>query len=683
MSVSTILVVDDEPGIRDLLQWELSSRGHEVQTCVDGLGALEVLRQNEFDLVITDVRMPGLDGIGVLQATKELSPDTEVVVTTGYAELERAIECVRFGAFDLLQKPFEMRSLLGTVDRALERRRLRETASLYELGQAVLAPREAHRLPERIVEVALRLMAADDVSLMLPGPDGRLHLACSHGLGSEIQAQAVLALGERIASRIAACREPVLISDDISKDPRFKDIPSHGRVRSSIVFPLVAGERLAGVLNLSRVAGSRPFRKRDLERATLLAAQVLLALQNQQLVRQLVATERLASVGQLAASVGHELNNPITYVLANHALLRERLEALARLEEILSAGAAAHEVRAAWDAAGGRAGLRELREVLAEAEEGAGRVRDIARDLRVLARPDDGQPRAVDLNEVIRSALRMAGPGLGARCRVVTRLGPDVGVEGCSGRLIQVFVNLLVNAGQALADHPGSGEVTIATWREGDRVLASVCDNGPGVRPEHRGRIFEPFFTTKAGIGTGLGLCICREIALAHGGDLRLDVPEGPGSAFTLVLPAASFRPAAHQGQTLAAPPAPVRRPRLLIIDDEPAILKAFARARGRRYEISTAQGGEQALEVLGRGPAFDLVLCDLHMPDLDGLEVYRRLLEDRPEQARAFVLVTGGTDDPQVRDLVATRAVRLLRKPFDLAAIDELLAQPTGRSGT
>lgn len=247
---ASVLIVDDEQGIRDLLTWELEGHGYQVVAAADGAGALQALAHAEFDLVISDVRMPGLSGLELLRKAKELAPDTDVLIASAFADPEYTLECLRGGAFDFIQKPFDANHLLATVERALERRQLREAAALCETSRAILGSLETQHLPERIVEVARRVMNADDVSLMLPDPDGRLYIAHSHGLTAEVQAEVRVALGERVAGRIAALRTPVLIADGLLIEPMFRDVPSFGRVRSSIIFPLTAGERLVGVLNI-------------------------------------------------------------------------------------------------------------------------------------------------------------------------------------------------------------------------------------------------------------------------------------------------------------------------------------------------------------------------------------------------------------------------------------------------
>ncbi|MBI3178368.1 MAG: response regulator, partial [Deltaproteobacteria bacterium] len=282
---ASILVADDEVGVRDLLKWELGGSGYDVTVVANGHEAVEALRRAEFDLVISDVRMPGITGLEVLKATKELAPDTEVLIATGYADLETAVACVRGGAFDFVQKPLDMNGLLATVARALERRRLRAATALYQASQTIFATKEAFRLPEAIVAVAMKVMAADDVSVMVPEAGNQLRLLHSHGLAPELQAEVRAAIGERVAGRVAQSREPALLPDGLGQDARFADVPTFGRVRSSIVYPLFAGDRLLGVLNISRLQNPKPFRKEDLERASVLAAQVTLALENVRLIQ--------------------------------------------------------------------------------------------------------------------------------------------------------------------------------------------------------------------------------------------------------------------------------------------------------------------------------------------------------------------------------------------------------------
>jgi len=535
-----VLLVEDEPDFRNLVAHELGEEGYGVSVATDGLAAISCLAENEYDVVVTDVRMPGASGVEVLRAARTRMPDTEIVMTTGYASLDLAIECLRAGAFDFVQKPFNVVDLVSTVGRALARRRLRTTRELVQAGQAVLATQEIERLPEVIVEVARRAMEADDASLMLPDSEGRLYVAYSSSLLAEVRA----AMGgeERVASRIARQREPVLITNGLGGDPRFADIKDYRRVSSSIVYPLLARERLVGVLNLNRADPERPFRQVDVDRAAVLASQALLALENSRLLRQMVASERLASIGQLAASVAHEINNPASYVLSNQEFLQRGVGQLAKLAEAIADEPPASRVQQVWKALGGGVFLDDLLQATGDLAEGVGRIREIVFDLRGLARTGDA-PVLVDVNDALRSALRVAAAQLRGR-KLATDFGQGTTTLGSTGRLSQVFLNLLVNAAQAVAERDDAfGEIRITTRRDGANVLAEISNNGPAILPEHLPRIFEPFFTTKGpGIGTGLGLSTSRDIVRRLGGEIRVDSAADRGTRFTVSVPAVSAR---------------------------------------------------------------------------------------------------------------------------------------------
>jgi len=644
-TTASILVVDDEPGIRDLLAFELGQAGHAVTLAKDGNEAIECALAAEFDVVISDVSMPGKSGIEVLRAVKAASPDTEVVIMTAFGDFDSALDCLRAGAIDFIAKPFNIVDMLFAVERALERRELRGTADLYRAGQAVFATPQPQELPRVIVQIARAALEADQVSLMLPDENGGgLHVAEAHGLPAE-------ALAERdslssIARRVAAARAPVLLPDDMGKDPRLAGLSLEGRAKSSIVFPLYAGDRLVGVLNFSRTANPRPFRRRDVERAGVLGSQVLLALENLRLVRQLVSTDRLATMGQLAASFAHQINNPVDCVISNQDILRDTLEDLAKgkgdKDQLLAS----------------------CRQSLAGASEGAARIGEIVRDMGSLSRKDSGARDRVDLNQVIRSALRLFAVEVRRRAKVATQFGTDVEVMGSSGPLSQALMNLLVNAAQAMAGKQGVGQITLISLRRENEVVVEVADTGSGIAPEHLPRIFDAFFTTKgAGVGTGLGLSISRDIVRDHGGEISVESVPGAGATFRLVFPAAA--PALKLAQ---------RKLRLLFVDDEEAMLSAYQRAFDRQHEVVVATTGEEALELLGKGPGFDLIACDISLPGIDGLEVFRRAREANPRIESSFVFVSGSLGQDDVQAFLRTVKVRAIEKPFHLKPFQELV---------
>jgi signal transduction histidine kinase/ActR/RegA family two-component response regulator len=470
-----------------------------------------------------------------------------------------------------------------------------------------------------------------------------------------------------------------VIESTLSSDPRFSDISALRGVRSSIVYPLVAGDHLVGLLSINRVRNPRPYRRADLERASVLASQVLLALENRRLLQSVAVSERLAAIGQVAAGVAHEINNPITCVLANQRFLEDGLKELAG-----AVGDAATE-----DQVAAAELLGELLDALADAQSGAGHVRDIVRDMQALARGND-TPTEVDVNDVVRSALRVASANLRERAQVTTDLGRDTEVLANEGRLTQVFVNLLVNAGQAIGKgSEACGTITVTSRRESDRVVIDLADTGPGIPPQDLARLFEPFFTTKGpDAGTGLGLPISRDIVRRLGGELRAASVLGQGATFTVDLPAA--RPAPDSGverpgaahPTVAMPgPSRVDRPRVLFVDDDPAILRAFRRAFQHDHEIVSAANGAQALSVLEQSTAFDAIVCDLIMPELSGMELYRRIRETDPAVARAFVFITGAIERRVVKEFLTGVENRAIEKPLDFGELRRAIESTVGRS--
>jgi two-component system, NtrC family, sensor kinase len=512
-SPATVLVIDDDADFRSLVREELSRAGYDVCEATGGREGVSMLESTDVDVVLLDVQMPELNGREVLRQARNLGVRSEVVVMTAFPQLEVAMECLRAGVFDLLEKPFPPKALLGTLAHAVERGRLYRTTALYRATADIFAAHNPEDLPQVIVETAMRALDADDASLMLPDAAGGLTIAYSHGLPESVRKATRVRLGEGVSGRVAEDRVPALLIGSPAGMPRFAGVRGDPeRVRSSIVYPLAAGDQLVGVLNVNRAQARKPFREADLELASVFASQALLALENVNLLRRLLHSERMAFVGRLAADLSHEVNNPTSFIIANLEFIAEHVETM---------GSQADEVR----------------QSAIDALEGAQRIRRVVQDMKGMLRGDEPAHGLIDLNAPVRFALRMASRQLDG-VRVESSLAAQVGVLGDEARLGQVFLNLLVNAAQALAGNRDA-RVGVITERVGDRVRATVWDNGPGIPRRDQGRIFDAFFTTKPGAsGSGLGLSISREIVRRHGGELSVESEEGRGSRFILTLPA-------------------------------------------------------------------------------------------------------------------------------------------------
>ncbi|HET9988841.1 MAG TPA: ATP-binding protein [Kofleriaceae bacterium] len=369
--------------------------------------------------------------------------------------------------------------------------------------------------------------------------------------------------------------------------------------------------------------------------------------------RKVHASERLAAVATLAAGTAHELNNPLAAVLANVELGLEQLD---------------------------RAGDREdLYAVLVEARDAALRASGILRNMATLARGEVTTRERVDVHAAIETSLQLTRPAFRYKARVV-REDRDTGpVLANAAQLIQVLVNLLLNASQALPDTADArNEIRVISRRDGGQIVVEVHDNGCGIPAELHARIFEPFFTTKAiGGGMGLGLSIALGIVRSFGGTLAVHSEPGAGSVFSLSLPAA---PAIEPARAVPSPapelvtPSPIRR-RILIVDDEKMITRTLQRALAADLDVVAVESGPAALAVLAASDAaIDVVLCDLMMPGMTGQEVYEAALELRPHLRHRFVIMTGGAFTPRGQEFLATFDGPIIKKPFEISDLRDTI---------
>jgi len=393
--------------------------------------------------------------------------------------------------------------------------------------------------------------------------------------------------------------------------------------------------------------------------------------ERKQMQARLLLADRMVSVGALAAGVAHEINNPLAYVMTNLDMVASRrLPPLgARLRELGGEPATIGEE------------LGRIVAMLDVAREGSDRMRDIVRDLRTFTRGAGEEKRAaVDVRRVMDASVNLAWNEIRHRARLEKEYGDVPPVLANEARLGQVFLNILVNAAQALEVGDAAQNVirVHATTEGNGDVVVQVSDTGPGISPAILDRIFDPFFTTKpVGLGTGLGLWICQGIVTSLGGQITAESRPGEGATFRVVLPSATaVEQAATPDPTARAAAPDARRLELLVVDDEIAIGRTLAIALADEFEVATATSGRAALSILAGEPRFDVVLCDLMMPDVSGMDVHERIARERPELAQRFVFVTGGAFTERARRFVDEVGLPVIEKPFDLTKLPALLRE-------
>ncbi len=390
--------------------------------------------------------------------------------------------------------------------------------------------------------------------------------------------------------------------------------------------------------------------------------------EHKEMQARLAQSERMASVGLMAAGVAHEINNPLTYILYNlESLLSDMKEHRSSLSKYGSVPV------------GSVLAADEALERIGEALDGANRVRAIVKDLKTFSRAKEDRIVPIELNEVIESAANVALNEIKYRARLVKDLGAVPPVMANEGRLSQVFLNLLMNASQAIDEGDAqNNQIRVRTWTEGNEVLAEVSDSGKGIPPEDLARLFEPFFTTKeSGSGMGLGLSICQKIITDYGGRIEVRSDLGRGTRFLVRLPLAS-----SPGAAVSSFPRPVKesspsfavRGRVLIIDDEPVIGNAVKRTLQREHDVVVVTSGEEAKQLLERDDGFDVILCDLMMPKITGVDFYRWLAGRYRKLARQTVFMTGGVFTAKVQEFLEQVPNARLEKPMDKKNLMEIV---------
>lgn len=534
-----VLIADDDPRMVHLIR-EVLEVGHcDVLEARSGEETLEVLqresaRQQPVDLVVLDILMPGIDGYQVLSRVKAdpVLSNTSVLVTTALTSVTDKTTGLGMGADDYLTKPFDPRELLARVEAIMRirrteqalRQRNRELALLNEISRTVISSLDLDEVLVATMQGIREILHIEAGSLVLVDEETgdlifRKTLSPEHGW---ITGRAVRP-GEGIVGYVVASGQAYLVND-VGQDSLFLPQVDGGSgfdVRAVLCVPLIVRGRVIGAIELINKLGG-PFSEADRDLLQTMAASVAVAVENAQLYSeladfanelersqaQLVQAEKMAAIGRLAASVAHEINNPLQAI---HNTLH-----LAVMDQLPDA---------------------KRRQYLAMAQSEVERLIEIVQRMLDFYRPSKGGMVEADVNEILQNVLALAQKRIEhSNVLVHTRLAEDLPlIPAVPDQLAQVFLNIVINALEAM---PEGGELRVGTLlsQDGEWVLVAFRDSGPGLTPDQVQNIFEPFYTTKPR-GTGLGLAISYGIVERHGGTIEVSTQPGLGSTFIVHLP--------------------------------------------------------------------------------------------------------------------------------------------------
>ncbi|MBI2425074.1 MAG: response regulator [Candidatus Hydrogenedentes bacterium] len=645
---AVILVVDDEAALRRSLRVHLEDNGFAVVEAENGRVGLERFQACAIDMVLTDLRMPEIDGLEMVKALRRISPDTPVVVVSGTGILQDAIEAIREGAWDYVTKPIEDMAVLDHVMRqAMERARLVLENREYQARIEALLEEKSRALRESEGELET-VYAHAPVLLALLDRDLRVCKANYDGLG---MARALPPGAQIDMCNLLQCREA-------SEGPRrFQEHPAcmDCILRKSVREACKGGVKLtgsewsfrAGVSNREVYTRISVVPLRALgEDAALLCLDDITG--QKQLEAQFRHAQKMEAVGQLAGGIAHDFNNLLQAITGFTHLALEDVHP--------DSGVAA-----------------ELEQVL----EASGRAATLVKQLLAFSRSQVLELRRVDLRLVVDGMGLMIDRLIGEHIQLEVRLAPEPCVVfGDTGQLEQIIMNLCVNARDAM---PAGGAIAITVGcavrdaaycqpasgvSPGKFVYVSVSDTGCGMTPDVAAQVFEPFFTTKEkDKGTGLGLAMVYGIVCQHKGMIHLETAPGGGTKFCIDFPAALGDADAQEGRKCGEVQG--GRETVLLAEDNTAVrnvTRMFLERAG--YTVITAEDGEQAIESFEAGQArFDLVVLDSVMPKTSGRAVYDYIRQRRPELPVLFV---SGYNAAEIHtDFVLNSGLEFIQKPF------------------
>jgi len=640
-----ILIIDDEPRIRDSLKLLLDEQGYDVYTVSSGQEAKDILSVYKFDLALLDMVIPDMNGHELMEHIYDTSPGTMVVIITGHASLDSAIGALRRGAYDYLRKPFEFEELLKTVQNALDQKKLKNEKEIIN-GKLEISEERYRYLVQNSPDIIYTLDENGNFTFV---------------------SQAVKRLlGYDVEQLIGKHYSTIIYDEDFERAQWiFNERRTGDRAAAGVQLRLKAAEghegfRACDVRHLAielKATGMYDKPVLDPDKVYLGTHGVVRDISDRKrLEAQLQQAQKMEAVGTLAGGIAHDFNNLLMGIQGYTSLMLLKIDSkhphydkLKSIEQYIESGA------------------------------------ELTRQLLGFARGGKYDVKPVDLNELVDKTATMFGR---TKKEVVisTRFEEDLwAVEADQGQIEQVLLNLFVNAWQAM---PGGGDLILETKNvtlnaaavspyglpPGSYVKVSIRDSGLGMDENTQRRIFEPFFTTKEmGRGTGLGLASAYGIIKNHNGIIEVESKVGEGTTFTIYLPASQKtvqKEAGQEGIILRGPET------VLLVDDEDMIIEVGAEIlEALGYKVLTARSGPEAIEVFNANKGqVDIVVLDMIMPGMGGGDAYDQLREIDPNVK--VLLSTGYSLRGEASEILKRGCNGFIQKPFNIKMLSQKLRE-------
>jgi signal transduction histidine kinase/DNA-binding response OmpR family regulator len=622
----SVLLVDDSSYWTDTIGAWLKDAGHSVEVRHDGLAAVEALRNRPPDVLVTDYFLATLDGGKLCQLAKAAKSSTTTVILTGGADgrltrsppkhadaviAKREPEAV----FDALERALRSGHTASTPSAPVEDEAEERTLSekLHGLKQYLDALHEGIGDAVLQVDAQLRLTFVNSTAEELLDIDG-------HG-----------AIGEALHTVLGIARDHDLVE-------RVQSVLS-GTMRAERPLTVSVGDNLfrATVAGLSSPDGRATALIIAQDISDLVEAERSRVALNQRLHE----SDKMASLGHLVAGVCHEINNPLAAVMMN-------LDSLATMVQTLPRDATGRPNPVEDQ----EVAVREILGVIEETSEAAQRLRTVVSDMRHFSRKGERRGQRTRVEQIMDDVLALVASEARHRARIERIYGdtPELVVD--RARLSHAFLNVVLNAIQAIEkNRPEAHWIRVETRTEGDGVSISIQNSGAPIPQESQARVFEPFFTTKpTGEGVGLGLSITYETVRGHGGYIEVESDSSTPTTFRIWLPRDTGL--GIGGHPSEPAPAPRRVASVLVVDDDKFFRNSLRRTLEHYFDVTIAPSGPRALQLM-ESHDFDVVVCDLIMPKMTGMEVYEAVRQRSPVQASRFLFLTGGTDTAEARNFL------------------------------